>query len=247
MLSVIIIAKNEEANIRRCLESIKWVNEIIVLDSGSSDNTVAIAKEYTENVFQTDWPGYGIQKQRALEKATSTWVLNLDADEVVSEELKQELSKAIAQNDMDAYQVPIRLNFYGRTLKYSWSPKKHIRLFKRDGARYTDKIVHEEVLVPGNKIGQLSHAIQHYCIEDVSHALYKMNLYTTCSARITIQNNKSRGFFRTIIGSWWMFFRCYFIEGGILEGRDGFLLAVLSAQGSFYRGMKVIYQDKEKQ
>lgn len=247
MLSVIIITKNEEANIRRCLESVRWADEIIIIDSGSSDKTLEIAKEYTDKVFSTDWQGYGIQKQRALDQATQPWVLNLDADECVSDELKNELLTAISSDKADAYRVPIYLNFYNRILKFSWSPKNHIRLYKRDGAHYTDKIVHEEILIPSTKIGRLTHGLHHYCLNDVSHALYKMNLYTTSSAKIALEKNKKRSFMHAVFSSWWMFFRCYFIQGGIFEGRDGFLLAVLSAQGSFYRGVKVIYQDKDKQ
>lgn len=248
MLSVIIITKNEEANLRRCLSSIRWVDEIIVFDSGSTDNTVAIAKEYTNKVFLTDWQGYGIQKQRALEQATGTWVLNLDADEAVSEALKQDIRLAIAENRADAYRVPIHLNFYGKTLYYSCSPKRHIRLYKRHGARYTTSIVHEEIRVPSDaKIGRLKHAIQHHCFQDVSHALSKMNLYSSYSAKIRIQNNYTPSFIKIVLGSWGMFFRCYFAQGGFLEGRDGFLFAVLSAQGSFYRNIKILYRDKEKE
>jgi len=245
MLSVIIITKNEEDNIRRCLNSIRWVDEVIIVDSGSTDRTLDIAKEYTNKVYSTDWQGYGIQKQRALDKATGTWVLNLDADECVSEQLKQDICTALKRNDVDAYRLPIHLRFYNKTLSHSWSPKNHIRLFKRKGARYTDKIVHEEILLPSHaKVGKLQNAIEHYCLKDISHALYKMNLYSSHSAEINRKKNKSPRFLKTLLSSWWMFFRCYFIQGGVLEGRDGFLLAVLSAQGSFYRGVKTIYHDQ---
>ena len=115
-LSVIIIVKNEEANLRRCLESIRWVDEIIVLDSGSTDQSLAIAKEFTDKVFSTDWQGYGVQKQRALDKVTKTWVLNLDADESVSEDLHQAILKAIQDPKASAVRIPILLNFYGKSL-----------------------------------------------------------------------------------------------------------------------------------
>lgn len=247
MLSIIIITKNEEENLRRCLDSVKWADEIIILDSGSSDNTIAIAKEYTDKVYLTDWQGYGIQKQRALEKATGAWVLNLDADESVSDELKQAIISAINKNTADAYRVPIRLNFYGKLLYYSFSPKRHIRLYKRDGAHYTRKIVHEEILLPTNsRVDQLKPAIQHHCFQDVSHAITKMNLYSSCSAKIRIEQKRSPSLIKILLGSWGMFFRCYIAQGGFLEGKTGFLLAVMSAQGSFYRNIKILYPDKEK-
>lgn len=156
MLSVIIIAKNEEANIRRCLASVQWADELIVLDSGSSDNTIAIAKEYTDKVYSTDWQGYGIQKQRALSLATEDWVLNLDADETVDDQLKTAIIKAITSDDADAYRIPICMNFYGFPLRFSSSPKRHVRLFKRAGARYSSDIVHEKiVLAPEQRISKI--------------------------------------------------------------------------------------------
>ena len=247
MLSVIIIAKNEEANLRRCLESVKWADEIIVLDSGSTDSTVSIAKQYTDKVYLTDWLGYGIQKQRALDHATGDWVLSLDADESVTDALKQDIIQGIAKENVDGYRVPILLNFYGKQLNHSWSPRHHIRLYKRDGAQYTDKIVHEEVLLPtGAQISQLKSALHHHSFQDISHALRKMNAYSSYSATIRREKKRAPSFMKSLLGSWWMFFRCYFFQFGFLEGRDGYILALLSAQGSFYRNIKIIYQDKDK-
>lgn len=247
MLSVTIITKNEEANLRRCLESVRFADEIIVLDSGSTDATLAIAKEYTDKVYTSDWQGYGIQKQRALDYATGTWVFNLDADEVASPKLQKAIQAAIAKDQYDAYRIPILLNFYGKALRHSWCPKRHIRFYKRAGARYTNKIVHEEVLLPAEaRIGKLRPALEHHSFQDLSHALYKMNHYSSYSANLRLKNNRPRSFLKSIIGSWTMFLRCYFIQGGFLEGRSGFLLAVLSAQNSFYRGIKTLYQDHAK-
>lgn len=246
MLSVIIIAKNEAANLRTCLNSIRWADEIIVLDSGSTDETVAIAKEFTDKVYCTDWQGYGIQKQRALDCATGTWVLNLDADESVTEALRQEITAAIEQNTMDAFRIPILLNFYDKPLNYSWSPKRHIRLFKRAGARYKDNIIHEAIQLPESaRVGRLKSGIQHHSFQDISHALHKMNVYSSYSAVMRKQDRDVPSFRKVLLGACWMFFRCYIVQGGWLEGKDGFVLAVLSAEGSFYRGIKMIYHDKE--
>jgi len=247
MLSVTIITKNEETNLRRCLESVRFADEIIVLDSGSTDNTLAIAKEYTSKVYSSDWPGYGKQKQRALDYATGTWVLNLDADESVSPELKEAILAAMKKNTHDAYRIPILLNFYGKPHYYSWCPKRHIRFYKREGAHYSDRIVHEEVFLPeGAKIGKLRAPLNHHSFQDISHALAKMNHYSSYSANIRIKNKRRPSFLKTILGSWSMFFRCYVIQGGFLEGRSGFLLAVLSAQNSFYRGIKTLYPDQSR-
>lgn len=245
MLSVIMIVKNEEERLRRCLQCVSWADEIIVFDSGSTDNTVAIAKEFTDKVYSAPWAGYGIQKQRALEQATGTWVLNLDADEFVNEALRQEIGKAIEQDQYDAYRVSILMNFYGRQLYHSWSAKQHIRLFKRAGAHYNDNIVHEAIVLPKSfRIGQLHAGIEHHSLRDITHAIQKLNAYSSFSANSKAKAHSKPSFIKTILGACWMFFRCYIIQGGILEGKDGFLLAVLSAEHSFYRGIKMIYPDR---
>ncbi|KTD47674.1 lipopolysaccharide biosynthesis glycosyltransferase [Legionella quateirensis] len=246
MLTVIIITKNEESNIRRCLESVRFADEIIVVDSGSTDNTVAIAREYTEMVFQTDdWQGYGIQKQRALAKATGDWVLNLDADESVSNELKEEMMKVITSDSADAFRIPIQMFFYNQLLKYSASPKRHIRLFKRANANYSNDIVHEKVVVSSSaRIGKLKNAIQHHSYRDVSHLLYKLNKYSSYSAKIRIESNKKTRFIWVLMNTGWMFGRCFILQRGFLDGKLGFLFAVFSAQGTFYRGIKQIYKDR---
>jgi len=245
MLTVIIISKNEEMNLKRCLESVRFADEIIVLDSGSTDNTVAIAKQYTEHVFSTDWPGYGVQKQRALSKAKGDWILNLDADESVSQELQNEIQQVLSNDLADAFRIPIRMNFYNQLLKYSGSPKRHIRLFKRPNARYSEDIVHEKIILPtGSRVGQLECSIMHHSFQDVTHALYKINMYSSYSAKIRIESKKNASFLMTLMGSGWMFFRCYILQRGFLDGRAGFLLSVFSAQGTLYRGMKQLYRDR---
>lgn len=244
-LTVCIIAKNEALNIRNCLESVKWADEIIVLDSGSVDETVSIAKEYTAKVFSTDWQGFGIQKQRALDLATSSWVLNLDADEFVSKELQQIIIASIENNAVDGYKIPIQMFFYGRPLKYSASPKRHVRLFRRNGAKFSNDIVHEKIILPkGSKILQITTPILHNSFQDVSHALRKINLYSSYSANIRINDNKRPSLLKTMSSTIWMFFRCYFIQKGFLDGKAGLIFAIFNSQGSWYRGIKQIYKDK---
>lgn len=243
-LSVIIITKNEEANIRTCLESIFFANEIIILDSGSTDKTLSIALEYTPNVFSTDWLGYGIQKQKALSKATGDWVLNLDADESLSTDLKQEIIEAMSANNADAYRIPIQMMFYNQPLKYSASPKRHIRLFKRLNANYSDDIVHEKIKIPTYfKVAKLKHPILHHSYKDLSHVLYKLNKYSSYSAKIRIESGKKMSLFKVVLSTSWMFGRCFILQRGFLDGKLGFLFALISAQGTFYRGMKQIYPD----
>ena len=244
MLSVVIITKNEESNIRRCLESVKWADEIIVLDSGSTDQTVAIAKEFTSQVFSTDWQGYGIQKQRALAYATGDWVLNLDADESINEKLRKIIERAMLRQKYDAYRIPICLNFYGQQLRFSASPTRHIRLFKRVGAQYSNDLVHEKIVLPStHRIGRLSAPIMHHSFRDVTHAIYKMNKYSSYSAQIKLKNNQHGSVWKAFAGSSWMFWRSYILQGGIFDGRAGLILAMMNAHSSFYRSIKQCYPD----
>ncbi len=245
MLTVIIIAKNEEHNIRRCLESVKWADELIVLDSGSTDNTIAIAREFTDKVFSTDWQGYGVQKQRALEQASCDWVLNLDADEFVDVRLQREIKRVITADLADAYRIPIQMYFYGKPLRFSSSPTRHARLFKREGAHFSADIVHEKIILHRcARVGKLTTPIMHHSFQDVSHALYKINRYSSYSAKISIKDKKQPGLCKTLLSTSWMFFRCYVLQRGFMDGSAGFLFAVLNAQGSFFRGIKQVYPDQ---
>lgn len=245
MLSVIIIAKNESFNIRRCLESVQWADEVIVLDSGSEDDTVAIAKEYTNKVYTTDWQGYGVQKQRALSHASGEWVLNLDADESVSDQLKQVMQAKMASQQADAYRIPILMHFYDKPLRYSASPSRHIRLFKREGAQYSADLVHEKVLLPAHaRVQQLQEPIIHHSFRDVSHMLYKLNRYSSYSAQTRLEQAQQGSWIKILASVWWMFCRCYLLQRGFLDGREGLLFAIYKAEGTFYRGMKQLYPDR---
>jgi glycosyltransferase involved in cell wall biosynthesis len=245
MLSVIIITKNEALNIRRCLESVRFADEVIVLDSGSTDETVRIAQEFTPHVYSSsDWQGYGIQKQRALDYATQSWVLNLDADECVDATLQRHILTQIQANQFDAFCIPIQLYFYHKIRRYSSSPTRHVRLFKRAGALFSLDIVHEKIILPPTaRVGKLTAPLLHYSYRDISHALDKLNRYSSYSARISREANKKFSLWAALGSSTWMFWRCYVLQGGFLDGRVGFLLALINAQASFYRKVKRGYPD----
>ena len=246
MLSVVIITRNEAHRIARCLTSIAWADEIIVLDSGSTDNTVEIAKKFTPHVFtDTNWQGFGVQKQRALSHATGDWVLNLDADECVDASLKSCMQQAIKAERFDAFRVPIRMCFYGKPLRFSSSPTRHVRLFKRLGARFSDDNVHEKIVLPKQaRIGQLKTPIWHDSFLDLSHALQKMDSYSSSSAKIRVDEKRRSSILRSLLGANWMFVRCYVLQRGFLDGRAGLMMAILNAEGSFYRSIKQVYRDK---
>ncbi len=247
MLSVIVITKNEQANIGQSLESVKWADEIIVLDSGSTDNTVSIAKTYTTQVYtNTEWLGYGVQKQRALAYASQPWVLNIDADEIVGQDLKLAILDAIKNDEADAFRIPICMSFNNNPLRYCSSPKRHIRLFKRANSHYSTDIVHEKIMLPSNfRVKKIIHPLLHNSFADLHHALYKLNKYSSYSAQIRLSEKKTISFSRVLINTSWMFFRCYILQKGFLDGKMGFIMAAYNAQGAFYRGLKQIYPNNQ--
>ena len=247
-ISVIIITKNEQASIRRCLESVKWASEIIVLDSGSTDETVRLCREYTPHVHQTDWPGFGAQKNRALGRATGDWVLSLDADEWLTQASREEIEKTIAEpGGAVAFRLPRLSSFCGRFMRHSgWWPDHVVRLFRRGAARFSDDAVHERVLVDG-KIGTLHEPLMHETFVDLDELLGKMNNYSTLSAQDMQRAGKRSGLAMAVARAAWAFLRTYFLRGGFLDGREGFMLAVATAEGTYYRYVKLLLlQEQER-
>lgn len=240
-LSIIIITRDEERNIRVCLESIKWADEIIVLDSGSRDGTVEICREYTAKVYETDWPGFGIQKNRALEKASGEWVLSVDADERVTEELRREIEAAIGQGQCDAYGIPRVSNYCGRFMRHGgWWPDMVTRLFRRGCGEFTESLVHERLLVRG-RIGALKTPLIHYAFHDLEEVIERMNEYSKAGARMRLKEGSRGSMGRAIRHGLWMFFRTYILKAGFLDGREGFMLAISNAEGTYYRYLKLMY------
>lgn len=242
-LSVIIIAYNEERNIRACLDSVKWADEIIVFDSGSTDNTVKICQEYTDHVYSTDWPGFGIQKNRALAKATQPWVLSIDADERVSKPLQEAILNTIKHPSADGYYLPRQVFFCGQPIRYGdWGNNTVLRLFKRDKGSFTEVPVHETIIVNGSTAA-LPYPLLHYTIDQLEESLIKMNQYSTLSATRHRQNRKKGGILRGMIHGLAAFLRNYLFKLGFLDGRAGFIIAVLIAEGAYYRYVKIAYSD----
>jgi len=237
-LSVIIITHNEAHDIRRCLESVRFADEIVVFDSGSTDGTQDICREYTKKVFETDWPGFGKQKSRALQETTGEWILSLDADEWVSDALQQEIIKTIQSEKNDAYRIPFHMICLGKRIKYGAWRKSHLRLFKKSCGKFDDVIIHEKVTVEG-RIGKLTSPLVHATYRDVEEMLDKLNRYTTSAAEFSIQQGKVDTIATVLLNSFWVFFRGYFLKLGFLDGKAGFALAVCSAEYGYYRYLKL--------
>jgi glycosyltransferase involved in cell wall biosynthesis len=245
-LSVIIITKNEAASIRRCIESVKWADEIIVIDSNSTDNTVGICRELGAIVSITpDWPGFGPQKNRALNLATQDWVLSLDADEWVTPELRDEIQATIKNpGTASGYRMPRLSSFCGTYLKHGgWWPDLIVRLFRKDQARFSDDLVHEQVLVNGN-IATLKQHLMHESMRNLDQVLGKMNAYSTAGANMMLAKGRRSSLATALLRGSWAFFRAYILRAGFLDGSAGFIQAVAHGEGTYYRYLKLAQLQK---
>ena len=240
-LSVILITKNEEANLKDCLESVSFADEIIVVDSQSSDKTQEIARSFGAKLeITSDWPGFGPQKNRALNLTTHDWVLSIDADERVTPELKQEILTAIASpNAADCYAIPRSSWYCGRFMKHSgWYPDYVDRLFKRGSAKFSDHLVHERLLPTGSS-GKLKNHFLHYSYRDFSQVLKKVDVYSSAAAQQAFKQGKKGGLGEALIHGFWAFFRTYVLRRGFLDGKHGLALAISNAATSYYKYLKL--------
>ncbi|RWL48136.1 MAG: glycosyltransferase family 2 protein [Mesorhizobium sp.] len=226
-LSVIVITLNEEACIERCLRSVGFADEIVVVDSGSTDRTREIAGAMGAEVHVTeDWPGFGVQKGRALAAVTGDWVLSLDADEWVDASLATEIKKAIADpRGCAGFEIPRKSRFCGRVVNYgSWSADYVLRLFRRDAGRFTDYPVHEKVVLRGN-LSRLSRPLEHDCVTDLGDAHRKIQMYAQASSTHMENMGKKGSITKAILHSAWAYLNSYVIRFGMLDGAVGLLVA----------------------
>lgn len=236
-LSVCVITLNEADRLERCLDSVQGIaNEIIVFDSGSRDDTVEIARRYTDKVWETDWPGYGAQKQRALEQASMEWVLILDADEALDETLRQAIAKLLAQTDIP--QVGFKLQWavirHGKRLRFGRSARAPLRLLRREGTWFSPDLVHEKIHHRPGKTGKLPGFLLHYTARDYGHAIEKNAKYAWLgSQKYFASGKRNHSLTLVVLRAIWTFLLIYILRGGILDGRIGFIVAMNYMQGNF--------------
>jgi glycosyltransferase involved in cell wall biosynthesis len=247
-LSVILITRNEEANLDDCLASLEGIaQQIVVVDTNSSDRTLEIAQKYGATLSQpADWPGFGPQKNRALDLATEEWVLSLDADERLTPALKSEILTVIHHSaHVDCFAIP-RLSWYcGRFIRHSgWSPDYVDRLFKRGTARFSDDLVHER-LIPNGTVAKLENPMLHYSFMNYSQVLQKLDRYSTASAEQAFAKGKTSSPLKAVLHGTWAFFRTYILRAGFLDGPQGFALAISNGQGTYYRYIKLWHLHQE--
>lgn len=245
-LSAVIITLDAGAVLRACLESVRFADEIIVLDAGSRDDTLAIARNYTDHVHvDTDWQGFGRQKNRALALASGDWVLILDADERVSPALRAEILAILAGPDSaPVWEVPRQSSFCGRVMHHAgWWPDYVARLFRRGRARLSENKVHERLLFEG-RAARLGSPLLHETHRDLEEVIAKINRYSSLGAEDYLRLGRRGGLGRAIGHGLWAFLRTYCLRAGFLDGREGFILAVSLAEASYYRYLKLMYRQR---
>ncbi len=236
-VSVIIITKNESQNLRDCLESVRWADEIIVVDSGSSDDTVEIARKYTDKVIYNEWKGYADQKNFALQLAKNEWVLSLDADERVTENLKNEISNTDSEK-FDGYRIKRDNFFLGKMIKgCGWGNDYQLRLFRKSKTTLTKRLVHEAFYVEG-KISNLKSTMMHYSYRNFKDAFDKINYYSTLEA-IEKQNRKKVNAFTILITPVIAFLQHFIIRKGYIDGIYGVFVSILNAYTKLQVQLKI--------
>lgn len=238
-LSITIITKNEAGNISECVRSARFADEVVVVDCGSTDDTVALARAEGAQVHVMDWAGDGPQKNRAIDFATGDWFLSLDADERISPELAREVRAAIEREDIVGYRIP-RISMYaGRFMHHGgWRPDYVWRLARRGRARWTDTQMHASMKVDG-ATGTLRESIIHYSFRNMESVVEKLNRYSTAGARDMHAAGRKGSLGRAVAHGLWAFLRTYVFRLGFLDGRFGFMLAVSNAEGTYYRYVKL--------
>lgn len=238
-ISVTVITRNEEKNIERCLDSVKWADEIVVLDAFSRDRTIELCRRFTDKVYRDNWQGYGKQKNLCAARASHRWILNLDADEVVSpacaDDIRRELEKG---PNHPIYLIPRKNFFGGRWVRFGgWYPDRIARLYDKTQASFTEAAVHEELLPKANG-GVIGHPLEHYSYRDMADYISRQNHYSTLSAGEMVRHGKAGTWWDLCFRPPWAFVKYYILRQGFREGFLGFFLAIAAGFYTFLKYAK---------
>ena len=241
LVSVAIITKNEEENIRSCLQSISFAGQIVVVDSGSTDATLSIAAEFGCEIYSEAWRGFGPQKQSAIEKCRQPWILVLDADERIPPDTANIIKKIVTDSNVKeaGFSFPRKNYFQGRWIKHAgWWPDRIIRLFRKEAGRMTTAIVHESVEVQG-MVRALDAVIEHYTESRLSKIIQKIDKYSTLGAEAAFREENKSSAGGAFMRAFFTFNHDYFLRLGIMDGKQGLTLAVTDAINKFFKYAKL--------
>ena len=239
LFSAVIITRNAASQLAACLQSVAFADEVVVVDSGSTDNTVELAQQMGARVLHQDWLGYGAQKQFAINQAENDWVLCLDADERVSEVLRGSIESAMQVPQANGYQMPRCNRFLGRWLRHGEGyPDWSLRLFRRSQGRWSEDVVHEKVIVQG-VVGRLQGDLLHESAEDLPHYLEKQERYTTLQAEAMFKAGKRAGGLQMLLSPVLRFVKFYFFRLGFLDGRAGLVHIAIGCRNSYMKYAKL--------
>ena len=240
-ISAVVITRNEEANVAACLDTLQWVDELIVVDAESTDRTVDVARRYTDKVFVRPWPGFGPQKNFGMDQASSEWILIVDADERVTVPLREEVSRLMQSrppSDIAGYDVPRRNYFYGRWIQGGGIyPDRQLRLFRRSAARYDDVLLHERLQITG-RIEQLVSPLDHYSMPTIRHHVSKMMRYTTLGAREKLKTSAHITAGQIGLHHVGTIAKTYLLRKGYQDGIHGLIVAMFAGLHTFVKYAK---------
>lgn len=239
-LSVVVITRNEAHNLGAALESVAWADELVVVDSGSTDGTTDVARTFTDRIIVREWPGYIAQKNFAAESAEHDWILSIDADERASAPLADEIAGLMNREPgLRGYRMPRVSHYLGRWLRSTdWYPDYQLRLYDRRYGRWNGRYVHESVKVEG-PVGTLRHELQHHPYRDVSHHLATMDRYTTLAARAMFEEGRRVGAMQLAWHPVLAFLRNYILRKGVLDGGVGLTVSMLNSYYVFLKLAKL--------
>ncbi|MCD4830009.1 MAG: glycosyltransferase family 2 protein [Candidatus Cloacimonetes bacterium] len=238
-LSAVIITKNEEDNLPRCLKSLAWADEIVLVDSGSTDKTLDIARSFNCSVYVTEWLGFGKAKQFAVSKASNPWTLVVDADEEVTPALRDEITQLLQAPRFFAYRILRRSYYLGRMITHSgWQTDYTLRLFDRTKAAFNDKPVHESVQTD-YPIGKIDKPLLHYTYPNLQVHLRKMDTYGNLGAENLFRKGKRSSIAKALMRAVAKFFKMYILKQGFKDGKEGLVLALMSSFGVFYKYIRL--------
>lgn len=235
-VTAIILTKDAEQHVSDCLQSVQWVDEILVIDSESTDQTVVLAQKLGARIIINPWPGFSAQRNFALDKATNEWILMLDVDERITSELASEMQIALQtaeDTEIVGFSTPIKNHFWGKWMR-CWYPDRRPRLYKKSKARFIERAIHESVNLDG-KVKKLKNPVIHFSYENLSHFVSKMNHYSSLGAQEKLKQGAEFSTVKLLLHSFYAFFKMYILRGGCRDGVHGFVFAV---SYSFYVFLK---------